>query len=88
MIGGYGEDKLVLPKPMRVVIKSIRLRGFTSFEFDDRRDEFHRDMLRWTLSGELDSTETVHERIESVPAAFLELFSGGNLGKMLVRLPA
>jgi NADPH-dependent curcumin reductase CurA len=88
MIGGYGEDTLVLPKPMRIVIKSLRLRGFTSFEYNDRWEEFHRDMLRWTLSGELDSAETVHEGIASVPAAFLELFSGGNRGKMLIRLPA
>jgi NADPH-dependent curcumin reductase CurA len=30
--------------------------------------------------------ETVHEGIENAPQAFLGLFAGGNMGKMVVRL--
>ena len=32
------------------------------------------------------SRETVRDGIEAAPQAFLDLFSGGNTGKMLVRL--
>ena len=37
-------------------------------------------------AGKITSRETVHEGIEAAPQAFLGLFSGGNTGKMLVRL--
>ncbi len=32
------------------------------------------------------SRETVRDGIEAAPQAFLDLFSGGNTGKMLVQL--
>ncbi|WP_174273940.1 MDR family NADP-dependent oxidoreductase [Sphingomonas bacterium] len=86
MLGGYGlGDRLELDQPMRLVIKRLRLRGFAAPDYDDRWAEFHDDMLRWTLSGELHSAETVHDGIESVARAFCGLFAGANLGKMLVR---
>ena len=37
-------------------------------------------------NGKLRSEETVHDGLEAMPEAFLGLFSGGNRGKMLVRL--
>ncbi|WP_375397276.1 zinc-binding dehydrogenase [uncultured Sphingomonas sp.] len=87
MIGGYGRgDQLVLDQPMRLVARRLRIRGFAAPDYDDRWAEFHEDMLRWTLSGDLVSAETVHEGLAAVPAAFCALFTGGNLGKMLVRL--
>ena len=43
-------------------------------------------MAGWIAGGQVRSRETVHEGLESAPAAFLGLFSGGNMGKMLVRL--
>lgn len=87
MVGGYGAgDRLELPQPMRLVMKRLRIRGFAEPDYDHRHAEFHDDMLRWTLSGELVSAETVHDGIESMPAALISLLGGGNLGKMLVRL--
>jgi NADPH-dependent curcumin reductase CurA len=87
MVSGYGERmRLCIDDPMRLVMKRLRLRGFAAPDFNDRHAEFYGDMLRWTLSGELKSPETVHEGLEAVPTAFVSLFSGGNLGKMLVRL--
>ena len=87
MVGGYGAgDRLELPQPMRLVMKRIRIQGFAEPDYDHRYAEFHADMLRWTLSGELVSAETVHEGLDAAPAAFLGLFNGTSLGKMLVRL--
>jgi NADPH-dependent curcumin reductase CurA len=40
----------------------------------------------WIAGGQVTSRETVHDGIETAPGAFLDLFSGGNIGKMLVRL--
>jgi NADPH-dependent curcumin reductase CurA len=49
-------------------------------------DEFYRDMVGWLKSGAVTSRETVVEGLERMPGAFLGLFSGANMGKMLVKL--
>lgn len=43
-------------------------------------------MGKWVASGQVKSRETIHDGIESMPQAFLGLFAGENMGKMLVRL--
>ena len=45
-------------------------------------------MLGWLREGQVQSRETVVEGIERAPEAFLGLFHGDNVGKMLVRLAA
>jgi NADPH-dependent curcumin reductase CurA len=40
----------------------------------------------WIASGQVKSRETIRDGIEATPQAFLDLFTGGNTGKMLVRL--
>jgi hypothetical protein len=47
---------------------------------------FIADMSKWIAEGKLKWEETVEEGIENAPTAFLKLFKGENLGKMLVRL--
>jgi NADPH-dependent curcumin reductase CurA len=49
-------------------------------------DEFYREMGRWVASGAVKPHETVVDGLEAAPDAFLGLFSGKNVGKMLVRL--
>jgi hypothetical protein len=40
----------------------------------------------WLANGTVKSRETVVEGLERMPEAFLGLFEGANVGKMLVRL--
>jgi len=40
----------------------------------------------WMAEGLIRSDETIYEGLSETPRAFLDLFSGGNSGKMLVRL--
>ena len=37
-------------------------------------------------AGQLKHRQTVRQRIDAAPEAFLSLFSGGNFGKRLVKL--
>jgi hypothetical protein len=43
-------------------------------------------MGEWLASGAVKSRETVVDGLEKAPDAFLGLFRGENVGKMLVRL--
>jgi NADPH-dependent curcumin reductase CurA len=43
-------------------------------------------MSRWIREGKLTWKETVEHGIENAPTALLKLFTGENLGKMLVKL--
>jgi NADPH-dependent curcumin reductase CurA len=70
----------------RIIAARIRLKGFIIFDYFPRLDEFHRDMGPWVASGAVKSRETVVEGIEHMPDAFLGLFKGENIGKMLVKL--
>lgn len=69
-----------------VVAKSLRMEGFIVSDFLDMVPQFFADMGAWIAAGKIKWEETVLEGIENAPAAFLGLFKGENLGKMLVRL--
>lgn len=74
------------PNLMLAVGKCLRLQGFIVSHHAHRREAFLRDVAGWIASGQLTWKETVLDGIERAPEAFLRLFSGGNLGKMLVKL--
>jgi hypothetical protein len=48
--------------------------------------DFMRDMGAWVKAGKLKWRETIVDGIENAPRAFIGLFKGDNLGKMLVRV--
>jgi NADPH-dependent curcumin reductase CurA len=85
MIDVYNDAKPTALKYLaRLIGNRVQMRGFIVSDFMGRADEFYRDM--GALAGTLRREETVHDGLEAMPAAFLGLFSGGNTGKMLVRV--
>jgi NADPH-dependent curcumin reductase CurA len=70
----------------RVIAARIMMKGFIYTDYLPEMGDFYRDMGGWIAAGKISSRETVREGIEAAPQAFLDLFSGGNTGKMLVRL--
>jgi NADPH-dependent curcumin reductase CurA len=87
MIEGYNStDPQCFRYIARVIAARIRIRGFLFFDFLQEMGEFYRDMGGWMASGQVRSRETIREGIEAMPEAFLDLFRGANIGKMLVRL--
>jgi len=71
---------------MRIISTRLMIKGFIYTDFLSEMADFYRDMGGWIAAGKVTSRETVRDGIEAAPQAFLDLFSGGNTGKMLVRL--
>jgi NADPH-dependent curcumin reductase CurA len=70
----------------QLVIKRITARGFITPDHLDRRPAFLAEAEPWVRSGEIVLRETFVDGIENMPDAFLGLFRGDNVGKLLVRL--
>ena len=66
--------------------KQLRLEGFIVSSHNDMMPAFVKDLAGWVAEGKIKWRETVEEGIERAPDAFLKLFKGENLGKMLVKL--
>jgi NADPH-dependent curcumin reductase CurA len=87
MIEGYNKrEPASLRYLMRVIAARIRMQGFLVFDYQRRMDEFYREMAPLLKSGAVKAKETVVEGLERTPEAFLGLFEGANVGKMLVKL--
>ena len=88
MIDVYNDAK---PQQMQYLVRTIpariRMEGFIyTDQFIDCMEEFYADMAGLIASGAVTMRETVHNGLDATPGAFLGLFSGENIGKMLVRL--
>jgi NADPH-dependent curcumin reductase CurA len=70
----------------QLIGKNIRMEGFIVSHHFDMMPAFLDDLSGWVREGKVTWKETVFEGIEKAPDAFLGLFSGENLGKMLVKL--
>lgn len=87
MIEGYNKaEPTNLRFAARIIAARIRLQGFLVFDYQPRMSEFYKDMSGWLKTGAVRSRETVVEGLEKAPEAFLGLFEGANVGKMLIRL--
>ena len=70
----------------RIIGARIRIQGFLVSDYLAQAADFYREMGGWLQEGKLQSQETVFDGLDTMPDAFLGLFSGGNTGKMLVRV--
>jgi hypothetical protein len=87
MIDSYnGGEPAAFRYIMRVISARIQIKGFIYTDYLPEMGDFYRDMGGWIGSGKVTSRETVREGIEATPQAFLDLFTGANTGKMLVKV--
>jgi NADPH-dependent curcumin reductase CurA len=73
---------------VNLLSKTATMQGFNALAMWDRFDEAFADLRRWGAEGRLVHRETVYQGLESCVEALNGLFTGANIGKMLVRVAA
>ena len=77
-----GPDRL----PFFILTKQLTMKGFIFSDHLDKSEAFIADMGKWIAEGKLKWKETIVDGIENAPEAFIGLFKGENLGKMIVKV--
>ena len=62
------------------------MEGFIILDYFDRFPEAQAEMASWLADGKIKSAEHIVEGLEHAPDALNLLFTGGNTGKVIVRL--
>jgi len=87
-ISGYNEEK---PQPgpsnlFNITTKRLTMKGLIVRDWLDRQGEFEKEAGGYFHAGKLKNKETVVEGISQAVGAFIGLFEGKNVGKMIVKL--
>ena len=87
-ISGYNEEK---PQPgpsnlFNIITKRLTMKGLIVRDWLDRQGKFENEVGGYFRAGRLKNNETVVEGIDQAVDAFIGLFSGRNMGKMVVKL--
>jgi NADPH-dependent curcumin reductase CurA len=86
-IVSYNDEK---PRPgpanlFNITTQRLTMKGLISSDWLPRQTEFEQEVGGYYRAGKLKNQETVVEGIDHAVDAFLGLFSGKNLGKMVVK---
>ena len=73
---------------VNLLAKTASMQGFNALDEWNRFDEAFGDLRRWEHEGSLRHRETVFDGLESCVDALNGLFTGANIGKMLVKVSA
>ncbi|MGE4322656.1 MAG: NADP-dependent oxidoreductase [Sphingobium sp.] len=69
-----------------ILTKRLSVRGFMLRDHPDRYEAFVADMAQWVSTGQVKYREHIAHGLEDTPRAFIDMLSGRNFGKTLVRL--
>ncbi|MEO9468129.1 NADP-dependent oxidoreductase [Parasphingorhabdus sp.] len=70
----------------QILMKRLRIEGFFSPDFMDQGERLTVQLAQWMDDGLIDTPFDVTDGIENVLVAYDKLFTGGNIGKVLVRI--
>lgn len=75
------------PRVQPILIKnSVLMQGFIISNYAKQFPEATEQLTNWLKEGKLTYSETITEGFDHIPNAFLDLFSGKNEGKMVVKI--
>lgn len=75
------------PRPEGILIKkSALMQGFLVRDHMEDFEKAVQQLAQWLKEGKLKYDETIVEGFDKTPQAFIDLFNGKNIGKMLVKV--
>src|SRR5690348_15955548 len=86
LISGYTKDDPSMASLGTVLIKRLRVEGFILLDYVSRFMEAATQLGQWKMFGKIKDRETIVEGLEKAPDAINMLFTGGNTGKLIVKI--
>jgi NADPH-dependent curcumin reductase CurA len=86
LISGYTKEDPALASFATVLIKRLRVQGFLVLDYASKYTEAAMQLGKWKMFGKLKDRETLVEGLEKTPDAINMLFTGGNTGKLIVKV--
>ncbi len=66
--------------------RSSLMQGFIVSDYASRFPEGFNALVNWVVSGQLKYTQTTYRGFDQLPEAFIALFEGKNLGKLIIEV--
>jgi NADPH-dependent curcumin reductase len=86
-ISNYNAQQPAGPRNyMNLLVRRSRMEGFVVFDYMDRTDEAMAELVPLVMEGRIRHREDVRDGLESAPTALVDLYSGDNRGKLLVKI--
>ncbi|KAK1334245.1 hypothetical protein QTO34_005247 [Cnephaeus nilssonii] len=74
------------PPPEVIIYQQLRMEGFIVSRWQgDARQQALNELMKWVSEGKIQYQEYVTEGFENMPAAFMGMLKGDNLGKTIVK---
>ena len=86
LVSGYTKEDPALASFATIVVKRLRVQGFIVLDYAPKFMEAAMQLGKWKMFGKLKDRETIVEGLQKAPDAINMLFTGGNIGKTIVKL--
>jgi len=89
LLADYGSGARTAPKEFdQVLMRRLRVEGFFSPDFMDHGERLTARLRGWMEAGQLQMPYDVTRGLENTLGAYSKLFTGSNIGKVIVELEA
>ncbi len=87
LLNDYGSGTRTAPREYdQVLMRRLRVEGFFSPDFMDQGERLTARLKTWHEAGQLTMPYDVTNGLENTLSAYAKLFTGGNIGKVIVEL--
>jgi NADPH-dependent curcumin reductase CurA len=71
---------------MNLLVRRSRMEGFVVFDYFPRTEEAMAELVPLVMDGTLRHREDIRDGLEAAPQALIDLYTGANTGKLLVKI--